>query len=111
MEAFTDTHTKPAFESNISDIWRDIPSGTPFRNAIAKFREIFRASILKEPERTAALHAIEPYKGRGKNFDYPFIKRIESSQPKPSKYEPHHGQREVNRRFRRVLRAEMLAGI
>lgn len=102
MEAFTDTHTKPAFESNISDIWRDIPSGTPFRNAIAKFREIFRASILKEPERTAALHAIESYKGRGKNLDYPFIKRIEARQPKSSKYQPHQGSRERSRRIQKL---------
>lgn len=83
---------------DINNIWRDLPPGTPFRNAIAKFREIFRAQLKKEPERTAALHAIEPYKGRGKNHNYPFIKRIESRQPKPSKYEPHQGELERARR-------------
>lgn len=98
MEALTDTYTKPAFEQDTLNIWRDLPPGTPFRNAIAKFREIFRAHIMKEPERTAALHAIAPYKGRGKNFNYPFIKRAESRQPKPSKYEPHQGPRECTRR-------------
>lgn len=84
---------------NINDIWRDIPPGTPFRNAIAKFREIFRAQLKKEPERTAALQAIKPYKGRGKNYNYPFVKRIESRQPKPSRYEPHQSRRECDRRI------------
>lgn len=79
---------------DINNIWRDLPPGTPFRNAIAKFREIFRAQLLKEPARTTALHAIKPYKGRGKNHNYPFIKRLESRQPKPSKYKPHHSARE-----------------
>lgn len=85
-------------DQNLGNVWRDLPPGTPFRNAIAKFREIFRAQLKKEPERTAALQAIEPYKGRGKNHNYPFIKRIESRQPKPSKYEPHQGAREQYRR-------------
>jgi hypothetical protein len=100
MESISDTHTAPAFEPNVGDIWRDLPPRTPFRNAIAKFREIFRATLLKQPERTMALSAIEPYKGRGKNFNYPFIKRLESRQAKPSKYEPHQGARE---RVRRLL--------
>jgi hypothetical protein len=83
---------------DVNNIWRDLPPGTPFRNAIAKFREIYRATLLKEPERTTALRNIEPYKGRGKNFDYPFIKRIESRPGDRSKYEPHQGERECYRR-------------
>lgn len=87
---------------DVNNIWRDLPSGMPFRNAIAKFREIFRAQLLKEPERTTALANIEPYKGRGKNHSYPFIKRLESRQAKPSKYEPHQGSRECDRRIAKL---------
>lgn len=93
--------TEPEFktpEREVNNIWRDLPAGTPFRRAIAKFREIFRAHILKEPARSEALRNIKPYKGRGKNYDYPFIKRLESRQPKPSKYLPHQGVRERARR-------------
>jgi hypothetical protein len=89
---------EPSFDVN--NIWRDIPPGAPFRNAIAKFREIFRAKLLKEPERTTALANIEPYRGRGKNYNYPFIRRIESRQDNRSKYEPHQGFRECSRRIR-----------
>lgn len=88
---------------DVNNIWRDLPPGTPFRNAIAKFREIFRATLLKEPERTTALRVIKPYQGRGKNYHYPFVKRMESRQPKPSKYEPHQGAREIDRRDTRAL--------
>ena len=89
-------------DQNLSNVWRDLPPGTPFRNAIAKFREIFRATLLKEPQRTTALQAIEPYKGRGKNYNYPFIKRIESRQPKSSKYAPHQSTQE---KFRRLCKS------
>jgi hypothetical protein len=85
-------------EQNVDNIWRDLPAGTPFRNAIAKFRQIFRAQLKPLAERAAALQAIEPYKGRGKNHNYPFIKRLESKQVKPSKHEPHQGARECERR-------------
>jgi hypothetical protein len=88
---------------DITNIWRDLPPRTPFRNAIAKFREIFRAQLLKEPERTTALANIESYRGRGKNHNYPFIKRLESRQAKLSKYEPHQGSRECNRRIYQAL--------
>lgn len=90
-------------EPQLNDIWRDLPPGTPFRNAIAKFREIFRARLLKEPERTTALANIEPYRGRGKNYNYPFIKRLEARQAKASKYEPHQASRECNRRIWEAL--------
>lgn len=102
-----DTYTKPAFEQqDINNIWRDLPPGTPFRNAIAKFRELFRAYLLKEPERTTALRSIEPYTGRGKNFNYPFIKRLESRQPEPSMYRPHQSVRELHRRATAMMLAE-----
>ena len=88
---------------DVNNIWRDLPPGTPFRNAIAKFREIYRATLLKEPERTSALRAIEPYRGRGKNHEYPFVRRIESRQSNASKYAPHQGKREKDRRVFEAL--------
>ncbi len=80
------------------DIWKGLPPGTPFRRAQAKFRELYRISLLKGGEKVAALRELRPYKGRGKNFDYPFVKRIESRQESRSKYEPHQGAGERARR-------------
>ena len=82
----------------LPNIWKDLPPGTPFRRAIAKFRELHRISLLRGPAKAVALRELHPYQGRGKNYDYPFIKRVESRQMPRSKYEPHQGARECARR-------------
>lgn len=76
--------------------------GTPFRALRIHGMKVGAAMALPEPARTIALRAIPPYKGRGKNFDYPFVKRCDSlaSNPKPSKYKPHVGRWE---KLKRVL--------
>jgi hypothetical protein len=66
----------------------NVKAGTPFRRAIMKFRELAFAESRPAGERELILSRIKPYKGRGKNHNYPFIAKAETGCTPPV-----HGQR------------------